>query len=161
MNWIYYFHDIEEGTKKSLYSKIYFRPTIYNEKGEHMSGNMFIFKVYALEYLMDKRQEVDLTDEQSKELYRVYFEHLKDTDYHFDIEWKPKGHEYYLHCAGKWYLKTDGFNEADLLEWVKAFMHLHGIPSTSFQKAEYGDFLDENPLIRSLQKAAREGENDK
>jgi hypothetical protein len=158
MDWIYHFDDNWAENEQARHQKIYFRPTLINEKGEHMSGNMFIFDVYAIEYIMDGRDKVNLTDEQSKELYQIYFEHLKDKDYFFEVNWKPKGHEYYLHCAGNWYLKSLGFNQVEMLEWIKVFMQIHGVPFTSFKKAVYGDFLDENPLMRSLQKAARDGE---
>jgi hypothetical protein len=158
MDWIYHFEDISFNSEQSTHSKLYFRPTLINEKGEHMSGNMFIFNAYAIEFLMDGRNKVNLTAEQSKELFQMYFENLKDKDYFFEVEWKPKGHEYYLHCAGSWYLKVQGFSEKDLLDWMKVFMQIHAVPFTSFKKAKYGDFADENPLIRSLQKAAREGE---
>lgn len=157
MDWIYHFNDMMPKNEQTRLSKIYFRPTMINEKGENMAGNMFIFDVYALDYIMDGRDKVDMTQEQSKELYHIYFEQLKDKDYFFDVQWKPKGHEYYLHGAGNWYLKVRGFNETDLLEWIKTFMQIHGIPFTSFKKAVYVDFLDENAIIRSLQKAAREG----
>ena len=158
MKWIYYFDKKWDEKGQSTSGKIYFRPIKYNENGEHMAGNMVILNVFAAEVLMADRAKLAQNEEQKQYIYDIYFEKLKDKDYFFRKEWRPKGHEDYLLCGGSLYLKVMQFNQADLVGWIKVFFQLEGMPCDDLEEKVYGDFADENPLMRMLQKSAIEGE---
>ncbi len=156
MNWIYFFEDKWDKDGQAINKRIYFRPTKKDEDGEFMAGNMTIFDVYAIEWFIDRKEK--LTKEESKKIFKVYFEDLKDKDYFFQTDWKPKGHEDYLQCGGSLYLKTRDFNSEDLVGWIRTFLQINGLPIDSLEKATYNEFADENSFMRMLQAAATEGE---
>ena len=158
MNWIYFLNNHWDENEEARSGRIYFRPTTYNEKGEQMAGNMVILNVFAAEALMENRVELARNEEQARYIFDIYFEKLKDRDYFFKKEWRPKGHEDYLLCGGSLYLKVMSFNHEDLVGWIKVFLQIEGMPCDSLEEKVYGDFADENPLIRNLQRAAMEGE---
>jgi hypothetical protein len=156
MKWIYYFEDKWAKKGQEQMCKIYFRPVMKDAEGNMMAGNMTILHVYALDFVMNRKEQ--LSEEERKHLFEIYFNHLKDKDYYFDVDRKPKGHEDYLHCGGTLYLKVEGFNPTDLIEWIKVFLQIEGYPVDSLEKAPYNEFADENPMMRMLTNAAREGE---
>ena len=158
MNWIYYF-DNQGGENAKTYSrKMYFRPIKIDEKEGLMGGNMVIMNVIAIEKIMENRHSIAFSEEQLKEVFNVYFNKLKDKDYYFEKQWKPKGHEDYLLCHGSLYLKVTDFSKTDLTDWIKVFLQIEGIPCDKLEESNYHSFSDENSFMRMLQKAATDGE---
>ena len=145
MNWIYYFDNKWDENGQSYYSRVYFRPTKMGENGKLLTSYMTILDVFAVEKMMDGRQKITLSEKESKELFDVYFDKLKDKDYHFSTTWKPKGHEHYLMCGGSLYLKVRSFNKADLLHWIKVFLEIEDIPCDSLEETPKSSFSDEGP----------------
>lgn len=156
MKWIYYFEDKWAKRDQEHMSKIYFRPVMNDVEGNLMAGNMTILDVYAVEFVMNQKEK--LTEKERNHVFNIYFNHLNDKDYWFDVTRKPKGHEDYLHCGGSLYLKVEGFSPTDLVEWIKVFLQIEGYPVDNLEKATYNEFVDENPVMRMLTNAAREGE---
>ena len=143
MKWIYYFDNKWDKNGQDYYRRVYFRPIKTAENGKLMTSYMIIIDVFAVEKMMEQRQKIALSEKESKELLDVYFDKLKDKDYHFTKKWKPKGHEHYLLCGGSLFLKVKGFNKADLLHWIKVFLQIEGMPCDSLEETERSSFSDE------------------
>lgn len=156
MDWIYFFEEKWDINGQAVDKRIYFRPVKKDEEGELMAGNMTIFDVYAVEWIMDRKDQ--LSKKESEKIFKIYFEDLNDKDYFFKTDWNPKGHEDYLQCGGSLFLKVRGFNAADLVGWIRTFLQTNGLPVDSLEKASYNEFVDENSFMRMLRAAATEGE---
>jgi hypothetical protein len=46
-----------------------------------------------------------------------------------------------------------------MLDWVKVYLDVHGLPHSEFQETDFNDFVDTNPLYIMITAGARKMES--
>ncbi|MGB3778200.1 MAG: hypothetical protein WA960_07560 [Tunicatimonas sp.] len=146
MKWIYTLHapwTDEQKTAGRPVQTAYLRPTIVNEAGEPMVGNIVEVMVVGLEYYYKDPQ--NLLD--SDEAKRIYFEELANQDYyllHRDVSQE----DHYRMAMVDVYLKKETFTPDEFWEWIHSVLKIKGYPLDELVEGKQEDFLDMNPLLR-------------
>ena len=146
MKWIYILHApwIEEQTGTGQPAQTaYLRPTIFNEQGEKMVGNIVEIMVIGLEfYFGDPKEMLD-----SEEARQIYFEELASKEYYV-LHREVNQEEHYRMAMVDVYLKKEGFTQEEFFEWVRSVFSIKGYPLEELEEGKEEDFLDMNPLMR-------------
>jgi hypothetical protein len=155
MNWIYQISANWHETGTTTYAKTYFRPTMTDENGDLLAGNMVIMQILAVDILFQTPEQIA---KNSPEINEIYFNQLAEKDFYFKTEDRPEGHEDYLQMTSTLFLKMMFLTKDDVEYWIKTFLQIQGIPCDVLSVATYNEFADENPVMRMFGKAAKAGE---
>lgn len=115
---------------------------------------MIEFDIIALEYFM---QEKFRDKEENSELTKIYLEELNTKDY-FLKETDRTDDEIYL-LKTEMYVKEEMLNPTSILEWIKFYFEINGIPFSSFEETDYNDFADTNTLLNFFAQEAKDMES--
>ena len=146
MKWIYTLHApwIEEQTSTGQPAQTaYLRPTIFNEQGEKMVGNIVEIMVIGLEFYFGNPQDM-LDDDEARQ---IYFEELANKEYHV-LHRDVNQEEHYRMAMVDVYLKKEGFTKEEFFDWVRSVFSINGYPLDELEEGSPEDFLDMNPLMR-------------
>jgi hypothetical protein len=132
---------------------MYVRPTINDEEGNKLVGNIIDLSVIAAEYFMkDEFKHV----QRETGIDEIYFNQLNTKDYYIQEEDTDES-DLYLQAATI-YIKDFSVTPASMLDWTKVYFNILGIPYSEFTETDFNDFADTNPLYTSITEAARKME---
>ena len=146
MKWIYELHApwvIAPDNAGQPAQTAYIRPTIINEKGQTMVGNIVEVMVIAADFYFGNPND-RLDDEEGN---RIYFEELTNKDYYI-LEREVNQEEHYRMAYAEVYLKQEGFTQEEFFDWIKSFFSIKGYPLEELEEAKNNEFLDMNPIMR-------------
>ena len=154
MKWIYCFKKRWLDTDSSPLQSMYVRPTMNDEEGNKLVGKIIDLSVIAAEYFMKD----DFKDVQRETgIDEIYFNQLNTRDYYIQEEDTDDSELYLL--AATIYIKDFSVTPGSMLDWVKVYLDIHGIPHSEFTETDFNDFVDINPLYTSITEAARKMES--
>lgn len=77
---------------------------------------------------------------------RIYEQELSQKEY-FIQEMKLEAGEDHLMGGATIYLKTDRFDESQLLEWIRVYLSVNGMEHDTFEKRDLGSFPEMNDIL--------------
>ena len=154
MKWLYHFKKKWLDSNSSPLQGVYLRPIKLDEDKNELLGKIIDLNVIAVEFFINDnfknvQEEVGLKE--------IYFNELQDKDY-FIHEEKDDHDELYMDTATV-YIKDSLVTPHSMLEWVKVFFNIKGLPFSEIQETHYQDFADTNPIARILSEGAKEMED--
>jgi hypothetical protein len=154
MEWIYYFKERWLDTDSSPLQSVYVRPVMYDEEGDKLVGKIIDLNVISAEHFM-KDQFKQIREEIG--LDRIYFNELDTRDFYIQEEETDQS-DLYLQIATI-YIKDSAVTPGSMLDWIKVYFNIHGIPHSAFEETDFNDFVDTNPVYTMITEGARKMES--
>lgn len=154
MKWIYHYREKWLTENQSPIQCLYLRPMQFDEEGEKLVGKIIEFDIIALEYFMKEKFR---EKEENSMLVKIYLEELNTKEYHLKETETPDDETYLLKT--EMYVKDEMLNPVSILEWIKVYFGVKGIPFSSFEETDYNDFADTNTLLNFFAKGAKDMES--
>ena len=140
MLWIYYTEKSWDNDGKAPAQKVLLR-AVKEENGERLFSDIIEMNVFAMDFYFQLKENPLSTPEYQ----RIYFEELDKKDYFIEELEIDKTQGYMMHRIAL-FLKTDYFNETQLLEWMNTCLSILGLEFTKWEKGDIASFPETNTL---------------
>jgi len=145
MHWLYHIKHPWQSNGNPA-QEIYVRAVDPETSGEEerLASKIIQIYVFALDFYFLQAKENPLDNEKGNYIYAT---ELSKKDFYIEDMEVQEEADYLLRKAVI-YLKTDRFDEEELLSWIRTYLSIEGFPFGSFEQEDFGTFSEMNPLLR-------------
>ncbi|MGB0931247.1 MAG: hypothetical protein ACPGVB_10750 [Chitinophagales bacterium] len=154
MHWIYHTQQKWQAEEEvAVAQKVFLRAVGEETEEGKMVSDIIEMNVFGMDYYFG----LENNPLAEPKYQQIYFEELDKKDYYLEEMEMSEGEQTYMMNRTALYLKKRWFSKMELLEWVKTYLSILGLPCTGFEEEDMMAFYELNPLLQmfSLENAKR------
>lgn len=143
MHWLYHLTQ-PQPAQGAVAQKVYLRAVKpgMEQAEERQVSQIVLLHVFAMDFYFGLADNPLNTDEGRQ----IYETELSRKDYFIQID-ETEDMPDHLLAQATLYLKTDRFDEPELLDWVKVYLSVQGYPHDAFEKTDLAFFPEMNAIL--------------